>query len=323
MIDCPILLITFNRPEHTRKVLETIMQQQPTKLFVFQDGPRSGNTEDVEKGKKVREVIRSLTEGTTTNLHTFYSEKNLGCGPGPAAGISWFFEQVEQGIIIEDDAVPHPDFFAYAEELLERYKEDADVRAIGSMKVDKEKYGDGSYYFSRINRNLCAWATWKRAWADFDMRLLSVSPKQFSNVLKSYGCRLREREYWQERLKEIQKDGIGGTSWDMQFFISIWLNHGKGIMPNVNLSSNIGFDEEGTHTLSADNVAANVPVQGILPLVHPSSTCIVRQADYNFHKLYFTPYDYGMEGLRRLPYRLNKRLKRLVGHEGPWLKKKK
>lgn len=319
-MDCPILLITFNRPDHTRRVLETIMQQQPTKLFVFQDGPRSGNTEDVEKGKKVREVIRSLTEGTTTNLHTFYSEKNLGCGPGPAAGISWFFEQVEQGIIIEDDAVPHPDFFAYAEELLEHYKEDADVRAIGSMHLDYQTYGDGSYYFSKMNRTFCAWATWRRAWNDFDLYMKTVSRKDLSIALKWYGSHLREREYWCDRLDEIHKDCLNNSSWDQQFWMSIWLHRGKGIMPNVNLSSNIGFDETGTHTTDKNSPGAMRPTSSILPLIHPSSTSIQFKADLRFQQIYFEPYNYGWSGFKRLLFRLNKRLKRLVGHEGSWFK---
>lgn len=323
MYDEPILLITFNRPLHVRRVLKEILGVSPRDLYVFQDGPRVENADDCINCKLVRDTVETMVSSSETQLHTYYSNVNLGCGPGPAAGISWFFENVEQGIIIEDDAVPNSDFFYYAKELLNRYKENSDVRAIGSMKIDSEQHGTGSYYFSRVNRNLCAWATWRRAWKDFDIHMANVSAKQLNSALKHYGCKLREREFWLDRLKEVHYDGIGGSSWDMQFFMSIWVHGGKGIMPNVNLCSNIGFDSEGTHTTETDNVAANVPTAGILPLVHPNNENIDRRADFLFHKLYFTPYQYGMEGLRRLPYRMNRRLKRLVGHEGPWIKKNK
>lgn len=322
MLKTPILLITFNRPEHTRCVLESIMAQLPQDIYVFQDGPRAGNEYDEKKCIQVREVIESLTASSTTRVHSFFSMNNLGCGPGPAAGISWFFDHTDKGIIIEDDAVPHPDFYEYAEMLLEKYNDNTSVRAIGSMKVDPFKHGDGSYYFSRMNRNLCAWATWKRAWLDFDIRMHNTSRSDLNKSLKQYGCRLKEREYWLECLDAVHKDGICGSSWDMQFFMSIWTNHGKGIMPNVNLCSNIGFDHEGTHTIDSNNVAANVPTESILPLVHPTSEKIDTSADFLFHKLYFTPYEYGLSGLKRLPYRLNKRLKKLVHHNGPWLKNK-
>lgn len=326
MLQTPILLITFNRPDHTRRVLTEILKQEPQSLYICQDGPRDGNANDRIKCQAVRDVISELTSTYVAThpkftLHPLYQSSNLGCGPGPATGITWFFENVEQGIIIEDDAVPHPDFFGYCEELLVLYKEDIDVRAIGSMHLDNCTYGDGSYYFSMMNRTFCAWATWRRAWMDWNLYHRSVSLKQLNQCLKSYGCDLRMREYWCERLEEIHKDAYHNSSWDQQFWMSIWLHHGKGIMPNVNLSSNIGFDAQGTHTTNALSIAANREMQPILPLTYPTDLCVQKKADMRFQRLYFSPWDYGWSGFKRLPYRLNKRIKKIIGYEGPWLKK--
>lgn len=321
-MNTPVLLITFNRPEHTRKVLEAIMAAQPKDLYVFQDGAREGNEKDLVNCPKVREVVQSLVGGTETQLHTFYSERNLGCGPGPATAITWYFENVEQGIIIEDDAVAHPDFFEYAEMLLERYKSDESVMAIGSMNVDKQKWGNGSYYFSMMNRNLCAWATWKRAWTLSDLRMSSVSIRELAKTLRKYEFGLCEREYWCDRLREVHKDGAGNASWDMQFFMSIWLRHGKGIIPNVNLSSNIGTAGDATHSMESGNIIDNVPSSPILPLVHPDTEAIQHEADRQFHFRYFEPGKANWGNKEVLYYLVNKRIKRLVGHEGPWLKKK-
>jgi hypothetical protein len=110
MFQVPILLITFNRPTHTRKVLEVIRAQQPKQLFVFQDGARNNNEKDTIKCAEVRKVVKELVDWDC-ELKTYYSEVNLGCGPGPASAITWFFENVEQGIILEDDCIPHTDFF--------------------------------------------------------------------------------------------------------------------------------------------------------------------------------------------------------------------
>lgn len=329
MFTTPILLITFNRPAHTRRVLERILEMYPKKLYVFQDGARGGNENDVQKCAEVRQIIEELWSNYVysnleeekrgePSIHRYYSDTNLGCGPGPAAAISWFFSQVEQGIIIEDDAVPHLDFFPYCEELLAKYQNDTAVYAIGSMHLDSRTYGDGSYYFSMMNRTFCAWATWARAWIDFDMYHRNVTRQQLNDVLKEYGCCLRMREYWCDRLVEVQKDALNHTSWDQQFWISIWLHYGKGIMPNVNLSSNIGFDEWGTHTHNVNSSGANKKTFAILPLVHPSNTSVQHTADQRFQEIYFEPYEYGWSGFKRLPYRLNKRLKRLLHHEGSW-----
>lgn len=323
MFSIPILFITFNRPQHTRKVLEVIMAAQPQNLYVFQDGAREDNTEDCLKCGEVRRVISSLTEDVPARLNTFYSDRNLGCGPGPAAALNWFFAQNEMGIVLEDDAVPHPDFFLYCEELLLRYKDDVSVMAIGSMKIAQEKkHGDGSYYFSMMNRNLCAWATWRRAWKCFDIGLEHVSRRDLSRALRKYGCGVLERYYWCDRLDEVHEDLCGGKSWDMQFFMSIWIHHGKGIIPNVNLSSNIGTVGEGTHVMGEGNIIENLPTESILPLVHPASFEIMHDADKQFHFTYFEPNKKQWGEGKIFYYAVNKALKRLVGHKGPWIKRK-
>ena len=322
MFPTPILLITFNRPDHVRQVLGEIVKASPTELYVFQDGPRSDRPADEEQCREVRKVIEELTSGVAgLSLFTYYSDRNLGCGPGPAAALTWFFDHVESGIVFEDDAVPNPDFFPYAKQLLERYKDNPQVCAIGSMNVDTQRWGDGSYYFSMMNRNLCAWATWRRAWQRFDIRLLNTSRRALSRALRRYKCGVLEREYWCDRLDEVHKNGCDGKSWDMQFFMSIWLNGGKGIIPNVNLSSNIGTVGEATHAMSAGNLIDNVPTHPILPLVHPSDETVQTEADRQFHFRYFEPGKRGWSVAKKLYHLVNKRIKHLVGHQGPWIKR--
>ncbi len=324
MLDTSVLLICFNRPDHIRQVLERILEQRPGNLYIFQDHWREGRADEERLCEEVKaEIEKFISISTEIKLHYCTPDHNLGCGPGPMTALDWFFSENEMGIILEDDAVPHPDFFGYCEELLTRYKDDEDVRAIGSMHLDNRTYGDGSYYFSMMNRTFCAWATWARAWKDFDLFHRDVTRKQFNQVLKDYGCGLRMREYWCERLAEVQKDALNGSSWDQQFWMSIWLHHGKGIMPNVNLCTNIGFDETGTHTTDSNSSGANRKAYPILPLKHPTSEIINHVSDQRFQEIYFNPVEYGLGGMKRLPYRLNKRLKRLVGHRGSWIGKKK
>lgn len=317
----PVLVITFNRPSYARRVLETVRRYKPEHLFVFQDGARAGNAMDAERCPQVRAMVDEMVDWPC-KLETYYSDKNLGCGPGPASALSWFFDKVECGIVLEDDAVPHDDFFEYATILLEKYKDDSDVRAIGSMNVDTHKWGDGSYYFSMMNRNLCAWASWRRAWVDFDIRLMKTSRCKLSRALSRYHCGLSERAYWCDRLDEVHKDGVGGTSWDMQFLMSIWLNGGKGIIPNVNLSSNIGTTSDATHELLQGNIIDNVPTNPILPLIHPTTTSVQTEADKEFHYRYFQRSRANWPKSKIWQVEANKWLKRLLGRNKPWRNKK-
>ena len=84
--------------------------------------------------------------------------------------ISWFFEQVEEGIILEDDCVPHPDFFTYCATLLERYRNDTRVWSInGSQFLHPAESAavfrrQGADYWASSHADSWGWATWRRCW---------------------------------------------------------------------------------------------------------------------------------------------------------------
>ena len=268
----PILLITFNRPQHTRRVLKEILKQEPQELYVSQDGARDGNNNDRIKCQEVRDVIEELTSEFKINhihftLHTLYQSTNLGCGPGPAAGITWFFEQVEQGIIMEDDCLPHHDFFGYCEELLERYKDNKQVQFINSTLYHDKWKCETSYGFSHYMVT-GAWAAWRETWQGFDLNLHSLDARAFRKQVYTLTNSRTEADWWYALVKEIQKDKSKKSYWDFQMQIHLFLNSALTIHPKVNLISNIGFDAEGTHTLANDG-RGDKSVFPILPLTHP------------------------------------------------------
>lgn len=274
MIQTPILLITFNRPEHTRRVLERILEAEPQHLYVFQDGARNDNASDNIKCQQVREVVKELTVNTSTPLHTFYSDKNLGCGAGPMTGISWFFDNVEQGIVMEDDCLAHPDFFGYCEELLNRYKDNPEVMFINSTLYDGrwscingESYGFSRYMVTG------AWASWREVWQGFDLDLKGMNACQFYRQVRKLTHNIAEAEWWWYQARAIQKDNSKKSYWDYQMQIHLFRKNAVTIHPAKNLISNIGFDAEGTHTISNDG-RGDRPVFSILPLKHPTSISV-------------------------------------------------
>lgn len=267
----PILLITFNRPDHTRQVLTEIRKQQPTQLYVCQDGAREGNDNDRIKVQEVRDVIKELVDWPC-ELHTLYQEKNLGCGPGPQAGITWFFENVEQGIIMEDDCLPHPDFFVYCEELLERYKDDERVQFINSTLYHDRWKCEGSYGFSHYMVT-GAWAAWRSTWRGFDLDLLDLNAWKFRKHVLRLTKNQAEANWWFFMVKAIQADRSKKSYWDYQMQIHLFENNALTIHPKVNLISNIGFDAEGTHTTWNDGRGDKL-VFPILPLEHPKSMTV-------------------------------------------------
>ena len=273
----PVLLITFNRPVHTRRVLTEILAARPTDLYVFQDGAREGNDSDTMKCAEVRRVVDELASQSGVALHTYYSDTNLGCGAGPMTGIDWFLGQVEEGVVMEDDCLPHPDFFGYCEELLERYRDDETVRFINSSLFDQRWKCQASYDFSRYMVT-GAWAGWRRTWQGFDLDLHALDAKAFRKyVLRLTGNR-GEANWWYSIVKEIQLDKNKKSYWDYQMQILLFRQSALTIHPRCNLVSNIGFDAEGTHTTWNDG-QGNKEVFPILPLVHPKYQVVDKKRD--------------------------------------------
>ena len=282
MFKTPILLVTFNRPDHTRRVLTEILKQEPQSLYVCQDGAREGNENDCVKCQEVRDVVKELTSAYKSGhehftLHTLYQEKNLGCGPGPAAGITWFFENVEMGIIMEDDCLPHPDFFEYCEELLERYKDNPQVQFINSTLYHDRWKCAGSYGFSHYMVT-GAWAAWRSTWQGFDLDLLDLNAWDFCKQVLRLTKNRAEANWWYFMVKAIQADKSKKTYWDYQMQIHLFRNNALTIHPAVNLISNIGFDAEGTHTTWNDG-RGDKSVFPILPLVHPKNIEVNTEID--------------------------------------------
>lgn len=276
-MDTPILLITFNRPTHCARVLSAIREKRPASLYIFQDGPRTGNAEDAVKCQEVRKVIDRLVDWDC-ELNTFFAERNLGCGAGPMTGIGWFFNKVKEGIVMEDDCLPHPDFFEYCEELLKRFRSDDSVRFINATLYDNRWTCEASYGFSHYMVT-GAWAGWKRTWQGFDLDLKSMDALSFrKHILKLTGNR-GEANWWYSIVKEIQHDNGKKSYWDYQMQIHLFNSSALTIHPQVNLVCNIGFDGAGTHTLNNDNHRGNRPVSPILPLTHPSYRTVDLERD--------------------------------------------
>jgi hypothetical protein len=274
----PIAFIVFNRPDKTARVLAEIAKAKPGKLFVIADGPRTNYPDDVEKCSAVRKLINQVD--WECEVLKNYSDVNLGCGLRPATGIRWVFEHVEEAIILEDDCVPHPTFFRFCKELLEKYRKDRRMMMIGGFNI-YEHCSPYSYSFSRIPVCAGGWATWRRAWQYWDRQMkLWPALRDTSWLFDILGDK-RVVEEWQNIFTKAYSNSNTADYWDYQWAFACWAQSGLSILPTtVNLLSNIGFDEEATHTKLINDRRANLPTAEIIfPLQHPPYAVRDREAD--------------------------------------------
>jgi hypothetical protein len=273
----PVALLIFNRPDTTERVFAEVARARPHKFFVVADGPRPNRPQDVEKCAAARAIIERVD--WECDVFKNYSDVNLGCGRRPATGISWVFEQVEEAIILEDDCVPHPTFFRFCEELLERYHANNRVMMIaGSNHWFGQRQTAYSYHFSRHMWNW-GWATWRRAWQHYDIEIKRWPELRSTSWLRDILGHPSAVEYWQKIFDKAYAARGNVDYWDYQWTFMCWAQNGLCVFPNTNVISNIGLGEDATHTKKATFVS-NLPLSQIkFPLEHPPYVVQDREID--------------------------------------------
>ncbi|MFA6200191.1 MAG: nucleotide-diphospho-sugar transferase [Bacteroidales bacterium] len=278
----PILVIIFNRPNLVQGLFNELKKQKPKQLFVFCDGARKDKLGEIELLQQSKSIFETQIDWNC-DLNTNYLEDNKGAGRAIASAIKWFFENVDQGIILEEDCLPHQDFFPYCEELLQRYKEDKRVIFIGGNNFQKRKVSQYSYYFSSYP-HIWGWAAWKKTIEGYSFDIDDISKKEIRQILKRYFDSWHEREYWYDRFKLVKNNRI--NSWDYQLMFNIWRKNGVAIIPVVNLVKNVGFDKNSIHCKNKNDISANLTLNNILPLNHPNHIEVNKKVDYTYFKRY-------------------------------------
>jgi len=279
----PVLFLIFKRLDTTKQVFEQIRKVKPMKLYIAADGPRENIEGELEKCKAVREYVLNSIDWDC-KVKTLFREKNLGCGKAVSEAITWFFEQEEKGIILEDDVLPSLSFFWFCEELLERYKDDMRIWHIGGCNFQDGKIrGDGDYYFSSMN-HVWGWASWADRWKYYDFELKNINDDRFiENYWKGSALRYWKRIFWRMKNKEID-------TWDYQWTFTMWYHQGFAILPNVNMIKNIGFGQDATHTVHEDKKFSKLTAQDLVLNQHPSKIERNTEADiYTYYRNFHIP----------------------------------
>ena len=244
MFNVPILIIIFNRPDFAKKVYEALSELKPSKLFVISDGPRT--LEDEKDILLSRNIFNTITWNCEVKYN--YLIANIGLRKLISGGITWAFQNEEKLIILEDDCIPHPDFFTFCEDLLIKYQDDNRIMTINGCNLNPNLSQNNSelFFFSKY-ANSWGWATWKRAWKLFDSELVGLENKNSAkNFAFNLPYRYRSALYWHYKLNEVKNSKI--NSWAYRWMFTLWLNNGLAIVPHSNLIQNIGNDKRSTNT---------------------------------------------------------------------------
>lgn len=297
--DVPVVLIIFKR-NSAIEVVRGIRSWSPKRLYIIADGgrPPDEHRKCLDVRKKVEESI-----DWPCQVVKLYSDRNQGCRDNISTGLTKVFQDEERAIILEDDCVPSPSFFPYCEELLDRFETDERIMTISGANYlpDQRYFGKHSYLFSGYAEQ-CGWATWRRAWEQYDVSMSSWPSFRDFGGLDLLFLKPSQSQYWYNIFQKAY-DGAGGfSSWAYPWLFMCLTRNALSIVPRVNLITNVGFTPEGTHTTSSSSPLANVPSHDFEgELIHPPFVLRNDAFDSDYGKLVF--YNEGITA-----YRLMKQL---------------
>ena len=260
-----ILLIIFKREDTTRRVFNRIREARPPRLYIAADGPRPNREGEREACERTRKVVADID--WPCDVRHLYRDENMGCGRGMSSAISWFFEYEEQGIIIEDDILPHIDFFRYCDEMLERYKDDSHIQMVAGCNYFYDGYQSAIPYYLSVFACIWGWATWRRVWLTYQF---DVNELPAEDVRRKIMLRLPQgaNNYFLHVYEQMCRHLI--DTWDYQFVLNQIYYNRYSISPFTNMIENIGMgDVNATHTTEENLLVANHKSQSPYPFTHP------------------------------------------------------
>ena len=243
-VDVAVLLLFFNRPEPFQQVFSQVRKARPSRLFLYQDGPRDAN--DLPGIDACREIASQID--WECDVHRRYLEVNEGCDPSEYRSQKWAFSMADKVVVLEDDDVPSVSFFRFCKEMLDRYEHDERVMMIAGFNTDEETPdADGDYFFTSAF-SVWGWASWRRV---ADLWDADYSFMKDEHTVRQLRGLIRQRRLRPDLLKMFQCHSQSGKEcYESIFWASLLLNSGLSIMPSKNMVSNVGLTADATHYTS-------------------------------------------------------------------------
>lgn len=241
-VDVAVLILFFNRPDHLGEVFAEVKKARPSKLFLYQDGPRGER--DMAGIEGCRTIVSDENIDWECEVHRLYQTKNYGCDPSEYLSQKWAFSIVDKCIVLEDDDVPSQSFFPFCKELLDKYENDERVWMIAGFNSEETAPVDADYFFTSVF-SIWGWASWRRVLDTWDEHYTWLDdPEKLAKVERV----IKEKRLRSDILPMCRDHRAAGKAfYESIFWSSMLLNDGVAIMPTRNLINNRGVTDDSTH----------------------------------------------------------------------------
>lgn len=247
----PVLILGYRRFVEMSKIAELILPSEPCCLFVWIDGDEERAPTDLIR---LRESLSRMC-ASSTNLHFEAMQENHGIANSLTTGMSAVFQNHRAAIVLEDDCLPSKGFYSFMRHSLNSFSCDNTIGMISGNSTRLVRSGKRYVELSSFPQTW-GWATWREKWNNFDPQLSRFEVTQIDSAIDAVHKSPLIRKHWKDRVRDSLKDP---NMWDAQWTVYMWLNKWRTINPSLELVSNVGFDNNATHTKVA-SIFLNAPL---------------------------------------------------------------
>lgn len=244
LIDVPVSLNVFIRPNELNQVFSIVKKAKPSVLFLVSDGPRENIVSDFVNIRKSREVVEKVD--WQCKVYRLYPDINQGMYTTYFLAEKFIFEHVDKCIFLEDDVLPSISFFRFCAELLDKYKDDLRISYISGMNYLGEYNAANTDYFFSGEASIWGYAKWRRT---FENESLEYKNDLYTLDLMREITK-REKKGYFKKIEGYAKDSMfEGHQPGPEFYKNLlrFLQNQLFIVPKKNMIRNIGFGEAATH----------------------------------------------------------------------------
>lgn len=289
----PILLFVYNRPEHTKRLIDSLLKNveaAQSMLFVYADGAR--NETDLEGVRQVRRMIHDI-EGFAS-VEVVERATNWGLARNIIGGVTEQIRHYGRVIVLEDDLVVAPYFLRFMNDALEVYKDEPMVGHIQACDFTQDASLPDTFLIKFTGS--WGWATWERAWQHFN-------PDGQSLLDELESRRLTRRfdfngNYRFTRMLRRQVEGKN-NSWAIRWNASLFLKDMLSLNVGRSLVQNLGFDGSGTNCGGGDLYGSQLWMQP-LPVEKITPICENEAARAAFARYYHRTNGFRAKVIRRI-----------------------
>lgn len=245
----PIVLFTYNRPDHTRLTIESLRNNRgaaDSEIYVFSDGPKKAD--HAAAVAKVRTYLKTI-DGFGA-VHIVERERNMGLAASVIAGTTQVLKTRSACIVVEDDMLSAPNFLEFMNAALSTYRDRPDIFSVTGYNYPlpiPADYARDAYLSYRSSS--WGWGTWADRWSKVDWAVSDYD--RFLSSRSEQELFARGGDDLAPMLK-LQMEGKL-DSWSIRFDYAHYKHNALCLHAVRSKIQNIGFDGSGVHCGVSDD----------------------------------------------------------------------